>query len=159
MCLRKRPRVSYKEASHFEHVFAESFMRSASDSFADSPTAVKTERLPRVFIVDDDRSLLGLLRLIFQDADFEVNTYLDAQTALTELTSEDPDVIVLDLEMPVMNGRDFYRAMRGRGINTPVLILSAYGARAAQQELGADSYVDKPFTPEQLVEAVRALVS
>jgi DNA-binding response OmpR family regulator len=112
----------------------------------------------RVFIIDDDRSLLSLLRVIFQDAQFDVRTYLDAQQALEEVKREQPDVIILDLEMPIMNGRAFYRAMRAEGIETPVLILSAYGARAARAELGADAYVDKPFEPDQLISATRELL-
>jgi CheY-like chemotaxis protein len=67
-------------------------------------------------------------------------------------------VIVLDLEMPVMNGRTFYRTARADGIVTPILILSAYGARDAKQELGAQAYVDKPFLPDQLLEAVRDIL-
>jgi DNA-binding response OmpR family regulator len=116
------------------------------------------ERQARVFIIDDDRSLLGLLRLICEDANFAVNTYLDAQLALDEIERLQPDVIVLDLEMPVMNGRTFYRLVRERGVTTPVLILSAYGARKAQQELGADSYIDKPFEPEHLLDEIQSLL-
>jgi CheY-like chemotaxis protein len=112
-----------------------------------------------VVIVDDDRALLGLLRVIFQDADFNVRTYLNAEEALVEVKSDQPDVIVLDLEMPVMNGRAFFRQLRADGIGTPILILSAYGAKSAQQELGAEGYVDKPFEPDQLVEAAKRLVA
>src|SRR6185295_9674362 len=116
--------------------------------------AAKQERTGpgRVFIIDDDRSLLSLLKLIFGDAQFAVHTYLDASKALTEVGDLKPDVIVLDLEMPVMSGREFYKALREDGHNMLVLILSAYGARAAQAELGANASVDKPFEPEDLVE-------
>ena len=112
----------------------------------------------KVFIIDDDRSLLSLLKLIFEDANFSVHTYQDASKALLEVRNLEPDVIVLDLEMPVMNGRAFYRALREEGLEMPVLILSAYGARSAQAELGAQAAVDKPFEPEELVERAKALI-
>ncbi len=112
-----------------------------------------------VFIIDDDRSLLSLLKLIFEDACFSVHTFLDAQRALTEVGGLKPDLIILDLEMPVMNGREFYKALREDGHQMPVLILSAYGARAAQAELGADAAVDKPFEPEDLVERATSLIA
>ncbi len=78
--------------------------------------------------------------------------------ALTEVPEHKPEVIILDLEMPVMNGRAFYRALRAEGHQVPVLILSAYGAQAARTELGAEAAVDKPFEPEELVERASALI-
>jgi DNA-binding response OmpR family regulator len=125
----------------------------------DKPRTAEAPAVPgKVFIIDDDRSLLSLLKLIFEDASFSVRTYLDATRALAEVKDAQPDAIVLDLEMPVMNGRDFYRALRDDGHKMPVLILSAYGARAAQAELGAQAAVDKPFEPEDLVARVLALI-
>jgi DNA-binding response OmpR family regulator len=102
--------------------------------------------------------LLRLLSMIFRDADFAVQTYLDARVALDEITKEQPEAIILDLEMPLMNGREFYHAARAAGVTTPVLILSAYGARNAQQELGAQAFVDKPFEPETLIDSIRRLL-
>jgi DNA-binding response OmpR family regulator len=64
---------------------------------------------------------------------------------------------VLDLEMPEMDGRTFYRQLRERGIAVPVLIVSAYGARAAGRELGTPA-MDKPFNPDELVRAVQELL-
>jgi DNA-binding response OmpR family regulator len=120
--------------------------------------ALVNEERANIVIIDDDRSLLSLLRMIFLDAEFGVQTYLDARLALDEVTKDPPDAILLDLEMPVMNGRAFFRALREAGITTPVLILSAYGARHAQQELGAEAFVDKPFEPEALLDATRRLL-
>jgi DNA-binding response OmpR family regulator len=115
-------------------------------------------RQAKVFIIDDDRSLLSLLKLIFEDAEFAVQTYLNAEQALEAVGAAQPDVIILDLEMPVMNGRAFYRALRSAGHQMPVLILSAYGARSAQMELGADASVDKPFEPDELIARARTLL-
>jgi DNA-binding response OmpR family regulator len=131
-------------------------------SWRSSPTTVwgssRTGRSWKVLLIDDDRALLGLLRVIFQDAGFEVRTASNGQVALDQLESFEPDVIVLDLEMPVMNGRKFFREAREKGIEAPVLILSACGARTAQAELGANGYADKPFDPDHLVEAVLQIV-
>jgi DNA-binding response OmpR family regulator len=74
-------------------------------------------------VVDDDRSLLSLL-LIFIEAGFDVVTCPDGQAALLEVDQDPPAAIVLDLEMPVMNGREFYRELRARSHAMPVLILS-----------------------------------
>jgi DNA-binding response OmpR family regulator len=116
-------------------------------------------KLADVVIIDDDRSLLRLLRMVFEDANFGVRTYMEAQVALQDIPESLPDVIILDLEMPVMNGREFFRHIRDAGIETPVLILSAYGARNAQLQLGAEGYSDKPFDPEQLIETTLGLIS
>lgn len=115
-------------------------------------------RTCKVLIVDDDRALVGLLRVIFQESSFDVRTALDGKDALDQVDSFRPDVIVLDLEMPVMNGRAFFKELRARDVETPVLILSAYGARAAQAELGAEGYADKPFDPDDLVQTVLKIV-
>jgi CheY-like chemotaxis protein len=64
---------------------------------------------------------------------------------------------VLDLQMPVMDGRSFYTALRQLPSDVPVLLLSAYGSRAAQRELGADDALDKPFDPVILIERLRRL--
>jgi DNA-binding response OmpR family regulator len=120
--------------------------------------AVAETKKASIVIIDDDRSLLGLLRMIFLDAAFEVQTYLDARVALDEVTKSPPDAIILDLEMPLMNGRAFFQAAREAGVRTPILILSAYGARNAQQELGAEAFVDKPFEPELLLDKARRLI-
>ncbi len=77
---------------------------------------------------------------------------------LQKASDHDPDVIILDLEMPVMDGRTFFQHLREQGDTTPVIVLSAYGARAAQRELQADIGLDKPFDSEQLVQSVRSLI-
>jgi two-component system alkaline phosphatase synthesis response regulator PhoP len=111
-----------------------------------------------LFIIDDDLALLRLLRLIFEDSEFQVETFGEATAALALIGSKQPDLIILDLNMPIMDGREFYRTIRQRGVETPVLILSAYGGRAAQRELGAQGYMEKPFVPDLLVEAVKGLL-
>jgi DNA-binding response OmpR family regulator len=113
---------------------------------------------PRVLVVDDDVSLARLLKTILRSADFDVSTAQDGSAALDLLLDRQFDAIVMDLRMPVLDGRSLYRELRARGDDTPVLIASAFGARAAQRELGADGAIEKPFEPDDLVAAVENLV-
>jgi CheY-like chemotaxis protein len=112
----------------------------------------------RVLVVDDDVNLARLLRAILRTSGFEVVTSSDSTAALDMVSEQQFNVIILDLRMPVMDGRTFYRELRGRGHNTPVVISSAYGARAAQAELGAQAAIEKPFDPDKLVQTVSRLL-
>jgi two-component system response regulator PrrA len=114
-------------------------------------------KAPAVLIVDDDAALRRMLRLTLQGGGFEVRIAENGRDALESVCEHVPDAVVLDLEMPVMDGRAFYRELRQRGIEVPVLIVSAYGARAAGRELGAPA-MEKPFNPDELVAAVRDML-
>ena len=109
-------------------------------------------------MVDDDASLVRLLRTILRSADYEVTTAGNGSDALEVAEHQHLDVIVLDLRMPVLDGPGFYRQLRARGDKTPVLVTSAFGARDAQRELGAEGAIDKPFDPDDLLEAVDNLL-
>lgn len=111
-----------------------------------------------VLVVDDDAALTRLLRLVLRDGGFEVRTAMNGREALEEVTADEPDVIILDLQMPVMDGHTFIRELHARGLHPRVLVLSATGARRAQRELHADAAMDKPFEPEDLVETVAQLM-
>jgi len=100
-----------------------------------------------------------MLAVGLADQGFDITTAENGKEALAYVDGEDPDVIVLDLEMPVMDGREFYRELRSRGQDVPVLILSAYNARAAQMELGAEASLDKPFDPTELAARVHELAT
>lgn len=121
------------------------------------PTSALSRRL-RVLIVDDDAALLRLLRMAFLSEGFEVLVAQDGIRALEEIDDNEVDVVVLDLQMPGMDGRATYRELRSRGHSLPVLILSAYGAERARRELDADAAMSKPFDVDELVERIRALV-
>jgi two-component system, OmpR family, response regulator len=114
--------------------------------------------MPYVLIIEDDPSLRRMLALTLKGEGFAVNTAWNGREGLELIDSREPDAIVLDLRMPVMDGPTFFRELRARGVGTPVLILSAYDARKAQRELGADAYVQKPFEADRLVEKLRGLV-
>jgi DNA-binding response OmpR family regulator len=111
----------------------------------------------KVLVLDDDNALLRLLRLTLTSEGFEVITASNGLEGLEKVGQEPPDVILLDLEMPVMDGRTFFRELRKQGNNTPVLILSAYGAREAQRELHADGSLEKPFDADVLMNELKQL--
>ena len=115
----------------------------------------------RILVIDDDPSLLRMLRLSLLSDGFDVTTAQNGLEALNKLQEQDGnvDVIVLDLQMPVMDGRTFYREMRANGYSTPVLVLSAYRADDARRELGAEASLNKPFDPDLLVQSLRELVA
>ena len=107
-----------------------------------------------VLVVDDDRPVARMVAATLGLEGYDVLVAHDGKEALERVEAESPDVICLDLQMPVMDGREFFRELRRRGVLTPVVVLSAYGAEAAQLELGADGFVDKPFDPDRLVSAI-----
>jgi DNA-binding response OmpR family regulator len=125
-----------------------------------SPMSENGSRYPdvsKVLVLDDDNALLRLLRLTLTSEGFEVITASNGLEGLEKVDQEPPDVILLDLEMPVMDGRTFFRELRKQGNNTPVLILSAYGAREAQRELHADGSLEKPFDADVLMNELKQL--
>jgi len=113
--------------------------------------------MPNVLIIDDDAALVRMLRLTLRDGGFDVSSASNGREGLERVADHEPDVIVLDLQMPVMDGATFYRELRSRGFEIPVLVLSARGARPAQRELKAEAYLDKPFRPDDLVREVARL--
>ncbi len=120
-------------------------------------TSTHTRR--RVLIVDDDSSLQTLLRILLTSSGFEVTTAGDGHQALTLVETHDFDLVLLDLEMPVMNGREFYREFRQRNANTPVVIISAYGADVGQRELGAQGSINKPFDPVNVQRIIESILN
>ncbi len=111
-----------------------------------------------VMVIDDDAATARMIALALREDGYTVRSASDGQDALRKLEPEAPDVIVLDLEMPGMNGRAFYHELRGRGLDMPVVIVSAFDARRGQRELGADTYLTKPFDPDDLLDKVRELL-
>ncbi len=109
-------------------------------------------------VVDDDAATARMISLALREDGYAVRSASDGQDALRKLEPEAPDLIVLDLEMPVMNGRVFYHELRARGLDMPVVVVSAFDARAGQRELGANTYVTKPFDPDDLLDKVRTLL-
>ncbi len=112
-----------------------------------------------VLIVDDDRNLTKMVSAVLAVAGLNVLTATDGLAALELLDGQAVDIIILDLRMPRMDGRTFLKELRSRDQDTPVLIASAYGARAAQREFGAEAAIEKPFDPERLLDLVTQLLA
>jgi len=112
----------------------------------------------QVLVVDDDPAVVRLLKLTLRGGGFDVTGASNGAEALEEIERHRPEAVVLDIEMPVMNGREFYARLRQRDAKIPVVILSAYNPRRVQLELGAQAYLSKPFEPDDLVDAVSRVV-
>jgi two-component system response regulator MprA len=114
----------------------------------------------RVLVVDDDPPLLRMLARTLGAEGFEVQVASDGGAALAATERTLPDVIVLDVGLPGMDGLAVCRRLRDKGLSTPVLMLTARDAvpdRVAGLEAGADDYLVKPFATEELVARLRAL--
>jgi DNA-binding response OmpR family regulator len=113
--------------------------------------------MTRVLVVDDDPTLRRLTRLILKKEGYDVIEACCGEDAIDQIDSENPEVVVLDLNMPGLGGDRVFEVVRSHGFENPVLILSAYGAEEARRKLHADDWLAKPFDPADLVEKVHAL--
>jgi CheY-like chemotaxis protein len=114
-----------------------------------------------ILVVDDDPALFRIIRLSILTAGHAVLSAGNGQDALEVLRDIRPDIIVLDLQMPVLDGRAFFRQIEADmgSRRPPVILLSAFGARTAQKELGAEAAMAKPFDPNALDETIASLLS
>ncbi|HEY52148.1 MAG TPA: response regulator transcription factor [Caldilineae bacterium] len=113
-----------------------------------------------ILLVDDEPKNVRLVRDYLEKSNFRVVTALDGVTALAAARHERPDLVVLDLNLPGMDGLDVCRALR-RESNVPIIMLTARVAetdRLIGLELGADDYITKPFSPRELVLRVKAVL-
>lgn len=112
-------------------------------------------------VIDDEAGVRELLGDALKLAGFETIAAADAMVAQTLLRTVKPDLLIVDINMPMMDGFEFIERIRTNGDNTPALMLSARGDRADITRgltLGADDYVTKPFGLEELVLRVRAIL-
>lgn len=114
---------------------------------------------PRVLVVDDDPGVRRMVEIVLDSEGLAVTAASDGERAMSLLEVLDFDLVVLDLQMPVMDGRTFYRELRRAGYRIPVIVLSAYGARDAARELGAEAGMGKPFDIDDLIDLVNALLA
>src|SRR5260221_4504160 len=115
----------------------------------------------RVLIVEDDADLRGVLGRGLREEAFQVETVANGHDALERVERISPDVLVIDIGLPDTDGRDLCQALRARGIQTPVLFLTARDAlvdRVAGFDAGGDDYVAKPFALVEVVARLQALV-
>ncbi len=116
--------------------------------------------MKKILIVDDEPKIVQLARDYLEHVGFAVFTANDGKFALSVARAEKPDLIVLDLGLPEMDGLDVTRALRKES-NVPIIMLTARGEESDKLiglELGADDYIVKPFSPKELVARVRAVL-
>ncbi|MCL6547856.1 MAG: response regulator transcription factor [Alicyclobacillus sp.] len=118
------------------------------------------EQQPRILVVDDEERIRRLVRMYLERNGFSVDEAEDGKRALEMALSGSYALIILDLMLPGMDGRDVCAQIRQR-METPIIMLTAAGDEANRIhgfEIGADDYVVKPFSPRELVMRVKALL-
>lgn len=116
--------------------------------------------MKKILVVDDEPKIVQLTRDYLERAGFSVLTAGDGKSALSVARAERPDLIVLDLGLPTMDGLDVTRTLR-RDTNVPIIMLTARGEETDKLvglEIGADDYMTKPFSPKELVARVRTVL-
>ncbi|MBM3777632.1 MAG: response regulator transcription factor [Acidimicrobiia bacterium] len=119
--------------------------------------------MPRIFVVEDDRDIAALVSRYLTRAGWQVEPFESGTTALAAARQDPPDLIVLDLMLPGLDGLAVCRALRADGSTAavPIIMLTARAEesdRIVGLDLGADDYIAKPFSPNELVARVRALL-
>ncbi|MEK6619700.1 MAG: response regulator transcription factor [Chloroflexota bacterium] len=113
-----------------------------------------------VLIVDDDRSMVGMVAALLGDEGYDLITAYDGETALRRHADDLPDLVILDRRLPRLDGDEVCRRIRGSA-DTPILMLTGERGsdeRAKLLDLGADDYLEKPFGKKELLARVRALL-
>ncbi len=113
----------------------------------------------KVLIVEDEKSIVDILRFNLNREGFETIEAYDGATGLVLATTENPDLILLDLMLPEMDGFEVCRSLREKGSNTPILIITAREEEKDKVfglDLGADDYITKPFSVRELLARVKA---
>jgi len=116
---------------------------------------------PRVLVVDDDKAVRESLRRSLEFNGYDVALAADGADALARIASQAPDVVVMDLMMPRLDGLETTKALRSAGNDVPIIVLTArdaVGDRVEGLDAGADDYLTKPFALQELLARLRALL-
>nr|WP_290665689.1 response regulator transcription factor [Ardenticatena sp.] len=117
--------------------------------------------MSQVLVVDDERHIFELVRLYLEQEGFEVAYAADGAEAMEQIAISKPDLVVLDVMLPEMDGLSVCRRLREEGNRVPIILLTARGDdidKILGLELGADDYITKPFNPRELVARVKAVL-
>ncbi|WNB93172.1 response regulator transcription factor [Bacillus sp. NEB1478] len=115
----------------------------------------------KLLVVEDELSISTLLQFNLEQAGFQVVTAMDGKSGLEKAEKEIPDLIILDLMLPEMDGLEVCKELRLRKLNIPILMLTAKDDefdKVLGLELGADDYMTKPFSPREVVARVKAIL-
>jgi two-component system response regulator MprA len=116
---------------------------------------------PRIAIVEDDADLRRVLSQGLQEEDFQVRAFSTGADLLASVEGQEPDALVVDIGLPDADGRDVCQALRARGVQAPVLFLTARDAlpdRLSGFSAGGDDYMTKPFALDELIARLHALL-
>src|ERR671919_310252 len=115
----------------------------------------------RILVVEDDRTLRQALTFNLSREDYDVRVAVDGEQALGAARDSSLDLILLDIMLPGMSGLEVLRVIRGEGVTTPVIVVSAKGDeidRVVGLKVGADDYVAKPFSRPELLARIEAVL-
>jgi two-component system response regulator MprA len=124
-------------------------------------TATSQESQDRILVVEDDEFLLPVLQRILQNEGYVIESARNGDAGLILALDLQPDLVILDVGLPMRNGVDVARELRNRGFRAPVLMLTARNTvsdRVTGLDAGADDYLPKPFENTELVARVKALL-
>jgi two-component system, OmpR family, alkaline phosphatase synthesis response regulator PhoP len=115
----------------------------------------------KVLVVDDEQSIVTLLQYNLEQAGFEVLTAMDGEEGKQLAETESPDIVVLDLMLPKLDGMEVCKQLRQQNVMIPILMLTAKDDELDKiigLELGADDYMVKPFSPREVIARVKAIL-
>jgi len=114
----------------------------------------------KILVVDDERGIVDIVRAYLEREGYRVTAAYDGRAALEAFDKEPPDLMILDIMLPLIDGREVCRTVRAKS-SVPIIMLTARDDAADKivgLELGADDYVTKPFDPKELVARVKAVL-
>ncbi|KAB7705926.1 response regulator [Bacillus aerolatus] len=115
----------------------------------------------KILVVDDEQSIVTLIKYNLEQTGYEVITAFDGEEAMEKALGEQPDLIVLDWMLPRLDGMEVCKELRQQKVTTPILMLTAKDEefdKVLGLELGADDYMTKPFSPRELLARVKAIL-
>jgi two-component system response regulator ChvI len=117
--------------------------------------------MANIALVDDDKNILTSVSMLLEQEGYQIRTFTDPATALTALTAQAPDLAILDIKMPRMDGLELLRRLRQANESLPVIFLTSKDEEIDELmglNAGADDYIRKPFSQRLLLERVRAVL-